>query len=252
MISSLALVSSAQPALSPPPLSEPGILLTFDDTHVAQWVEALPLFAKYNARVTFFVTRFDQLSEEQIAGLKKLEAAGHTIGCHGLRHIKAAEYTAEHGIENYLATEITPALDAMEKAGFRPSSFAYPSSNNDAETDAALLKLFRHLRTGAAPKEGQRYAEMAALFTPLDQLAERGCLIGKGIDRIGKSGNEDRLAQLFDAMTRAANNNECLTLYAHNIADDSKSHHVSQATLEKILQKGQELGLRFYAFNDLP
>ena len=233
-------------------LPQPGVLLTFDDTHVAEWVAAMPLFEEYGAKATFFVTRFDQLSPGQIDGLHKLEAAGHTIGCHGLRHVKAAEFTAKHPMDDYLAVEITPALDAMAQAGFTPTSFAYPSSNNNAATDAALLKTFRHLRTGTAPKNGERYAGMDRLFTPLDGVKERGCLIGRGIDRIGKPGNEDTLAQLFEAMERAAKNGELLTLYSHNIAKDSKSHHIMPATLEKVLKRGKELGLRFYGYDELP
>tara|TARA_R110001592_G_scaffold72615_4_gene221620 strand:+ start:476 stop:1261 length:786 start_codon:yes stop_codon:yes gene_type:complete len=234
------------------PLRAPGVLFTFDDTHVNEWVEAMPLLEKYGASATFFVTRFDQLSAEQLDGLRALREKGHAIGCHGLRHIKAAEHTKVHGIEDYLAREITPALVAMEKAGFQPTSFAYPSSNNDPVTDEALLKTFRHLRTGTGAREGQRYAQMDILFTPLGELASRGCLTGKGIDRIGYPGNEDSLAQLLEAMDRAASRGEVLTLYAHNIAEASKSHHIRPATLEKILAHAQKLGLHFYTFDDLP
>ena len=247
-----ALSPPAQESKAPDALTKPGVLLTFDDTHVSEWVSAIPLLEKYNARATFFVTRFDQLSAAQLDGLKKLKAAGHTIGCHGLRHIKAAEHTKAHGIGDYLAKEITPALAHMEQGGFSPTSFAYPMSNNDATTDDALLKTFRHLRTGTAPKAGQRYAEMDILFTPMAQIAERGCLTGKGIDRIGEAGKEDILAQLFEAMDRAAKEGEVLTLYAHNIAASGKGHHLSPLTLKKILAHGQKLDLRFYAFDELP
>ncbi len=248
----VATLLSAQAGTVPQPLTEPGVLLTFDDTHVAEWVKAIPLLKKYDARATFFVTRFEQLSPAQVDGLKKLKEAGHAIGCHGFRHIKAAEHSKAHGVDDYLAKEITPALAHMEQAGFVPASFAYPMSNNDPTTDAALLKSFRHLRTGVAPKEGQRYADMNVLFTALDGVATRGCLPGKGIDRIGESGNEDVMAQLLEAMDRAEKSSEILTLYAHNIAATGKGHHLSPATLEKILAHGQRLGLRFYSFDELP
>jgi len=150
----------------PRSLTEPGVLLTFDDMDVEGWVKAIPILEKYDAHATFFVTRFDQLSEKQVDGLRQLSAAGHAIGCHGLRHLKAAEYSEAHGIEAYIDTEVTPALDDMNRAGFTPTSFAYPSSNNNATTDEALLKTFRHMRTGAFPKNGQRYAELDVIFTP--------------------------------------------------------------------------------------
>lgn len=237
---------------APRALPGPGVLLTFDDAHVDEWVVALPLFARYQARVTFFVTRFDTLSPAQIAGLRTLEEAGHTIGCHGLRHRKAAEYVAEHGMENYLDAEITPALAQMEAAGFVPRSFAYPSSNNDHATDGELLKTFRYLRTGTGVREGERLAQMDRLFTATIAFSAPRCLTGKGVDRIGYPGNEDALAQLFEAMERAAERGELLTLYAHGIAAEGKHHHIQPATLEKILAHGQALGLRFYAFDELP
>jgi peptidoglycan-N-acetylglucosamine deacetylase len=239
-------------AEAPQALTQPGILLTFDDTHVAEWVAAIPMLEKYNARATFFVTRFDRMTRSQLDGLKQLEAAGHTIGCHGLRHIKAVEHTTAHGVESYLEKEITPALAHMEKAGFAPTSFAYPMSNNNAATDKALLTRFRHVRTGTGVKAGQRYVEVDALFTPTAQQANRGCLIGKGIDRIGEPGKEDQLTQLFEAMERAASKGEILTLYAHGIAASGKHHHLMPDTLEKILAHGQHLGLRFYGFDELP
>lgn len=246
----LGATSTALAVEPAPPAA--GVLLTFDDTHVSQWVEALPLFKKYEARATFFVTRFDKLSPEQRAGLKEIDAAGHEIGCHGLRHIKAAEHTEAKGIDDYLAKEITPALAAMAQADFIPTSFAYPSSNNNGTTDEALLKTFRHLRTGTGVKEGHRLAQMDVLFTPLDQMAQRGLLVGKGIDRIGYPGKEDQLAQLFEAMERAAAKGEILTLYAHGIAESGKHHHIKPDTLEKVLAHGKKLGLRFYRFNEMP
>ncbi len=247
----VALLTLSAPATENKPLNA-GVLLTFDDTHVSQWVQALPLLQQYEARATFFVTRFDKLSSEQRAGLKTIEAAGHEIGCHGLRHIKAADYTASKGIEEYLAKEITPALAAMAQADFVPTSFAYPSSNNNGTTDEALLKTFRHLRTGTGVKEGHRLAQMDVLFTPVDQMAQRGLLVGKGIDRIGYPGKEEQLAQLFEAMERAAAKGEILTLYAHGIAESGKHHHIKPDTLEKVLAHGKKLGLRFYTFSDMP
>ena len=86
----LAMMGLAIPAPihgneAPRSLKEPGVSLTFDDRDVAGWVEAIPIFEKYDARATFFVTRFDQLSDEQVDGLRTLREAGHTIGCHGFR-----------------------------------------------------------------------------------------------------------------------------------------------------------------------
>ena len=55
----------------------PGIFLTFDDRNMLHWEKQIPLFEKYNARVTFFVECFDKLTTEQLDALKKLRKAGH-------------------------------------------------------------------------------------------------------------------------------------------------------------------------------
>ena len=229
----------------------PGVLLTFDDAHVKEWVAAIPLFAKYNAHATFFVTQFDKLNEGQIEGLRTLKRAGHAIGCHGLRHRKAAEYAREHGTSGYLADEIEPALDLMQKAGFTPTSFAYPMSNRDDETDAALLKHFRHLRGGAFCAKGQRLAELDGIFTPLSELPNRGCLLGRSIDKAGEEGREHIIDEVKEALQRAKQRDECVVFYSHNIGTQPKNH-IRPEALESILAYGKELGLHFYTYDDLP
>ena len=68
-----------------PAPTEPGLVMTFDDTTVANWVAAMPVFEKHGARATFFISLVDKFTPEQWEGLHKLRKAGHAIGCHGLR-----------------------------------------------------------------------------------------------------------------------------------------------------------------------
>ncbi|MBN2292076.1 MAG: polysaccharide deacetylase family protein, partial [Pirellulales bacterium] len=128
-------------------LSGGALVLTFDDAFVSQWLAAADIFKQYDARATFFVSNSDRLSKQQIDSLARLRKEGHTIGCHSLRHRKAVDFAKKHGIKKYLQSEITPAVKALRAAGFSPTAFAYPNSQNNEETDAALLKIFRHLRT---------------------------------------------------------------------------------------------------------
>ncbi|MFA6245116.1 MAG: exo-alpha-sialidase [Candidatus Hydrogenedentales bacterium] len=235
----------------PAALVEPGVALTFDDTHVAEWVAAIPLFEQYGAHATFFVSNFDKLTEEQIAGLHRLKDAEHAIGCHGLRHRKAAEYARESSAEQYVADEVTPAVNLMVNAGLRPTAFAYPSSNNDAATDQALLRVFRHLRSGASLAEGQRLADCDALFTPVAAVSGRGCLNGRSIDSAGESGAGDKLVQIREAFARAKERGEAVVLYAHKIGTEP-GHHITLQGLEQVLKDARELGLKFYTFDELP
>ena len=61
-------------------LPSAGVVLTFDDRNMNQWVKQIPLFEKYDAKVTFFVDHFHTLKPQQIAALKKLKARGGTVG----------------------------------------------------------------------------------------------------------------------------------------------------------------------------
>ena len=53
------------------------VLLSFDDRFTDGWVEAIPMFAEYGAKATFFVDHFDQLTPRQLDDLHRL---GRQIG----------------------------------------------------------------------------------------------------------------------------------------------------------------------------
>ena len=68
-----------------------GILcLTFDDAYWENWEKALPVFVKYGAKASFFTS--GDINAEALASLKKIDEAGHTVGCHSCRHRGAPEF----------------------------------------------------------------------------------------------------------------------------------------------------------------
>ena len=247
---SVALCAAHEKAVEnvPPKLDRPGVVLTFDDAYITQWRAAQPIFKKHNAHATFFVMRFDRLKAKQLADLRELKAAGHAIGCHGLNHLKAVDTVKNSSVEEYLKVEIEPALALMRKAGFQPTSFAYPHCQHNEEIDTALSRYFRHLRGGARVDPGQTVARTEAIFTPINDVSTRLCLDGLGID--DAYGNT--LDDIFAAMDRAAKRNEVVVFFAHNISDKGPLLHLSPTALEKILEHAVAAGLEFYTFDDLP
>ncbi|QDV18661.1 Polysaccharide deacetylase [Gimesia panareensis] len=229
-----------------------GVLLTFDDRNMNQWVKQIPLFRKYNAQVTFFVDHFHTLTPQQLEALQQLKAAGHTIGCHGLKHRKAVDYVRAQGMERYLKDEIEPAVKQMTDAGFPPTCFAYPSSSRNEEIDQALLKTFRHLRGGTGLSAGQRMRDLKSIYVPIDQIASTGCLIGTGIDYAGTEKRPDYLTEIKDAMDHAKQRGEIVVFYAHNISDEGPEHHLQPLVLEAILAHAQQIGLATLTYDDLP
>jgi peptidoglycan-N-acetylglucosamine deacetylase len=229
-------------------ITQPGILLTFDDHFIDEWLDADELFRRFSARVTFFVSEFDTLSPGRIDGLRRLREAGHAVGCHGRRHLDAVEFCRRHSKAEYLRTEILPVIEAMQKAHLPPVAFAYPMSSNNAETDRLLLDHFHHLRSGAFLENGRRLRELDRIFTPIAQLVRTGCLYGKSIDTVSGFDWTD----IADALARARENGELVTFYSHNIACKASRNHINPADLETILRLAVRQELSFYTFDDLP
>ncbi len=229
-------------------ISGPGILLTFDDRNMINWEKQIPLFGKYNAHVTFFVDHFDELTPEQRQALKKLEKAGHAIGCHGLRHIKAAEYCEEHSPEEYIATEIGPALAAMKKQGFVPTCFGYPNSNRSSLTDSILVKYFRHFRNGGIKAE---HIEKA--LYDIDKIPETVCLTGLSFHP--KSKDDELVLQVKEAIEQMKGKNKLLVLYAHdirNVGEKGPKNYITIDALEELLKFAYVNNVKLYSYDELP
>jgi hypothetical protein len=117
----------------------PGVLLSFDDASIEAWVDGIDLFAKYDAHATFFVAYYPNLNDEQIAGLHTLQAAGHAIEPHSIKHLRAPLYVEQKGVDAYMRDEALPSIDALQRAGFAVTTYAYPYGARTEEIDEALL-----------------------------------------------------------------------------------------------------------------
>ena len=229
----------------------PGLLLTFDDRNMLNWEKQIPLFEKYDAHVTFFVDHFDLLTTAQLEALHKLKNAGNTIGCHGLRHLKAAEYSEKYSIEKYISDEIAPAIELMNSKGYFPTSFAYPSSNRNEKTDNELLKYFRHLRSGCSI-EGE-ISKTERYFTKVEDIHKKGMLDGAGFHP--KSKSDELVSQAKKAIDRISKNGELLVMYAHDIrsvSEDGPRHFITIDALEEILLYSKVNHIKLYSYDELP
>ena len=101
------------------------LVLSFDDNHFAGWEKAMPLFEKYGAHATFFVS--GDIDDAAVRTMKRLSAAGHSVGLHGQTHANADAAIAAKGAERYWAEEIEPQSDRTHWAHLPVTSFAYPN-----------------------------------------------------------------------------------------------------------------------------
>jgi Polysaccharide deacetylase len=129
--------------------ASPGLALSFDDTSVTEWVALRPMFAQYHARVTFFVTRYHNLSDEDRANLQLLAADGHDIESHTVNHLRAPDYVENYGLEAYLRNELDPSIEVLRNDGYEVSAFAYPFGARTSELDDAIAKRVRVIRSVA-------------------------------------------------------------------------------------------------------
>ena len=125
----------------------PGIALSLDDTSVGAWLDMQPLLAQYNARVTYFVSRYKFLNDTEKGDVAQLAAAGNDVEAHSVLHLRAPEYVEEHGLQAYVDDEFQASVDALRADGFPIAAYAYPFGARSDELDRALLQHVQVLRS---------------------------------------------------------------------------------------------------------
>jgi len=225
-----------------------GFALTFDDNEIESWYSISDLLSEFDARATFFISGFQELSEFQINLLHQLEAGGHEIALHGVNHVELNPYLADGGsINSYFAEEIEPELNAMRNEGFNPISFAYPAGSRNKSADKYLSSHFKILR---AVSESQRHKPAKNIRYQNDVYADpegNSIVFGFGIDdQMQVSENE-----LINGLSRAGNEGEVLVLYAHKPAKTEDYYQVDFESLRLILITAESMGLKSYRISDL-
>ena len=172
-----------------------GVVISFDDKmNIISWNESIPFLSEHEIIATFYVDRWDKLTDEEISILHELENLGHEIGIHTMNHSNYYEFKDEGGTpEDYLNIEVLPAMKIAEDYGFEISTFSYPNGARDAEIDEVLLEHFVALRGISAPTEGVQpwstTCEDGGVFRSISPTASDGKNVDKIIDNILDSDN---------------------------------------------------------------
>ncbi len=219
------------------------VCFTYDDRNFTGWLHAIPLFARYHAHATFFVS--GEMDKEALTTMETLQKAGHTIGLHTLHHADAPDYFDTCGADAYYEKEIAPQLSLCEKAGLQIHSFVYPNNLRTEGTDAALGQYFRHFRAGI------RGAQEEEIFVPVDKLAKTRdtyrVMHGFGIGTYYNTVQEE----LTEKLHRAAETNTCVTFFSHNIAPAAEHIHMPVELLEHCLAECERCGILAAGFDEL-
>jgi len=224
------------------------VCLTFDDRNFADWEAMLPVFAKHGAHASFFIS--GEINAPAIATMRKLRAAGHTVGLHGRKHKPLSHYA---NLDEWFAAEIAPQLDACKAAGFKVESFAYPFNGHTAESDAFLAgKGFRHFRAGCGYTRGKdAYRPLSqrsdAFVKPAD-LAKTRVMNAVGIGKAFNSSAPD----LVRAIRRTAETGETISFFSHAIRPEGGNYDVTPQTVEALVSEAKRLGVRAMGLDELP
>jgi Polysaccharide deacetylase len=116
------------------------LALAIDDNAIDDWYALRPMLAAYDARITFFVSRWYEQGPQQLDELMQLAADGNELEPHTVNHLHPLAYTTDHGLDAWLADEVDPSIQVMKDHGLTPHVFAYPFGERDDDLDRALLE----------------------------------------------------------------------------------------------------------------
>ena len=130
-----------------------GLALALDDNSVEEWLGIRDLLNQHHARVTFFITRYVTMTDDERAGIDTLAADGHDIQPHTVTHPHALAYVHDNGLQAYVDDEAIPSMDVLRAKGYEPTAFAYPFGEHSDALDQALIPYVDKLRVspGSCP-----------------------------------------------------------------------------------------------------
>ena len=213
------------------------VCFTFDDYAGANWLKADKIFKKYNAHVTFFVV--GNLTAQKLEVMKKLQAAGHSVGLHSIHHRNAVPLPEGWTAQDYFNKEVKPQLDICRKAGLNIQGFAYPNNRRNETIDRELFKHFNFLRAGKGKTK--------ALFYGAKDVKEKMVLGGGGIGTYYKS----NAGELKKILAEAAEKKALVVFFSHNIYPGAKGVHMPEELLEELLSAARALDMKIIGINEI-
>lgn len=229
------------------------LLLSFDDRNFSDWLAALPLFDKYDAKATFYIS--GNIVGKAVRDIKKISAAGHSLGLHGRAHVNADEMVKKDGYAAWYRNEIAiPHRQAQVAWLLDFRTFAYPNGRGTEEIDQHLFKAgWERIRGVSALRPNIRsiskrtsqsisrkpLAEEDSAFVPYAEFASRprydSILLGEDY--------ATDIEEVCMAIRRAGARKEVLALSSHGIRPNAKGIHLKTEWLERMLQTAQEAGV---------
>lgn len=218
-------------------ISAPGVVLSFDDSLIEKWSEAMEMFEKEDVQATFFCHRWaaetSAMNEQEKASLKDFQNKGHEIGFHTIHHLgaKDAKYkgTMQEKAQQYFDGEIDPGVQDMQNSGFSPSSFSYPYVSGTAVHNTKIINTLPHIRE---------------FFAHVNQIDD-------------SQGDTVKIENIKAMLDKYKKDKEIGVFFGHWIlksnfepANPRYKQRVSIQKLKDIISYAKEIGLKFYTLEE--
>ena len=230
-------------------LKEPGIVLTFDDCSIHEWLSILPLLDSFNVDVTFFLTDIASIGPDELIILRNIQESGHEIASHGYAHVDPIIHIKEKGTLDYINSEILPAKDFLINQGFCQKSFAYVHGIRSKKLDFEMASIFQNIR---AVSETQRHKRLKSIQNIEDLYFDRECqriVHALCIDEI-QNINIDQINYIFKKIVRE---NKIIVFYAHTpkIITSNGKWEINVDFLIEIFKIATKMNIKFLKFKDI-
>jgi peptidoglycan-N-acetylglucosamine deacetylase len=225
-----------------------GICLCFDGQYVDDWYSNLaPLLQEYNATATFFLSGFPSYTSQEYQELSTMQAEGDEMASNTVNHTDILTDLENETMAQYIATEITPAINAMDAQGMNPTDFAYPYSDYNSTTNAALLNYFDHLQIISPYDPNQSWVDPTFQMAYYNFTGQR-VLGAIEIDNI----KGITLNEIYGLMDSVKANNSVIIFSGMDTIESNASDYITPPSLiTEILQYATENHLKFYTMNQL-
>jgi peptidoglycan/xylan/chitin deacetylase (PgdA/CDA1 family) len=237
---------AAQQSFSWPAGKRVALSLSFDDARQSQITNGLELFARHEARVTFYVNPRNMTP--QLPGWKRAVAQGHEIGNHSDSHPCSGNFpfARANAVEDYTEARFTADLDSAaagieKQLGIQATTFAYPCGQKfigrGAQTQSTVAIISRRFLAARGFKDESAndpaFCDLAQLmgvdsdglsFAAMLQLLKdaeaRGAWLVFAGHNIGPGGRQTTLASSLEELLRYASDpgNGVWLDTVHNIA----------------------------------
>jgi len=215
--------------------------LSFDDNYVNEWVTLLPLLEGYDAKVTFFICRLGEFTEDEKESLQKLIDKGHEIGAHGEMHVSVNEYVKTHGLFSYLQNEVQRNIDQIEQFGVTSNFFALPYGEHNKLVNLLLWFKFDGIRD-VVP--GKSYKN-ALLNLSTNQIFSKFWFSSMELNN-----SNFNTIPWQDIQHAASVDNTAFLVHLHRVGD-GEAYELSRERLSLFLQWGKENGFKFLPYSDI-